>query len=245
MRITGLSDHSDCEHATSRADESLAYSSTNADDTRGRGSFAVPWNGSRTLKRVPFWKVKPLVYVYTCRDDATIGKRSGKQAKIDGLDPAHENIANRSRDKNATDDDMFGDTADSREGSAAEEPPPTLYSTVLLPSVQIEDVWETLILDPGIKQYLLEYISSGCLFSSRGVDKNLVTWNRVALLHGPPGSGKTSLSRALAHKLAIRFECSQAILLEIHANNLFRCAHWNDAFPLALISQSLALPSHS
>ena len=32
------------------------------------------------------------------------------------------------------------------------------------------------------------YLSiSAMLFSDKGVDKNLISWNRVVLLHGPPG----------------------------------------------------------
>ncbi|XLR34612.1 hypothetical protein S83_062512, partial [Arachis hypogaea] len=69
-------------------------------------------------------------------------------------------------------------------------------------------------------QRLLRYAASALLFTEKGVDPFLVSWNRglnqeyilafldiysIILPHGPPRTRKTSLCKALAQKLSIRF----------------------------------------
>jgi len=44
----------------------------------------------------------------------------------------------------------------------------------VLPSSEFQVLWESLILEDGIKDHLLGYSSSSMLFSSAGVDKNKV-----------------------------------------------------------------------
>ncbi|KAK6509102.1 Pachytene checkpoint protein 2 [Arthrobotrys musiformis] len=91
-----------------------------------------------------------------------------------------------------------------------------------LPSVDLAASWDQLFFEPDIKPTLLRFVTSILIFSDRGVSLDCVSWSRIILLHGGAGSGKTTLCRALAQKIAMRSfsKFNRTVLLEINTKTL-------------------------
>ena len=88
-----------------------------------------------------------------------------------------------------------------------------------LPDPMLGTLWESIILDEDIKRRLLSQAILN--FTMRGkVDRSVIPLHGVILLVGPPGTGKTSLARGLAHRTAEAFPAGTFRLLEVEPHTL-------------------------
>jgi hypothetical protein len=56
------------------------------------------------------------------------------------------------------------------------------------------DLWDSLIYEEGLKEDLLDFAQTMLLFSKKGINQNVISCNRLMLLHGEPGTGKIRIS---------------------------------------------------
>lgn len=78
----------------------------------------------------------------------------------------------------------------------------TCYTDERFPNYTTTGLWESIVYPEEQKYALFEAISR--LYAVDETQKRLFGINRCILLHGQPGTGKSTLSRAIVHKLAVR-----------------------------------------
>ena len=101
------------------------------------------------------------------------------------------------------------------------------YREYELPAREFHGLWDSLIYSGDIKQRLLTYAGTALFFSDRKVDTQLVSFNRTALLHGPPGTGKTSMW-ATAHALQliqVKWEACIVVIWAMWLSQHHACMH--------------------
>ena len=88
-----------------------------------------------------------------------------------------------------------------------------------LPDPTLGALWDSIILDATLKEQLLSQAVLNFTLRSK-VDRTVLPLHGAILLVGPPGTGKTSLARGLAHRTAESFRTSGFRLLEVEPHTL-------------------------
>ena len=69
--------------------------------------------------------------------------------------------------------------------------PSNFYSIELFPCPSYQGLWESLEFDSNVKESCLAYLTAVFRFTMKGMtEQNEISFNRILLLHGPPGTGK-------------------------------------------------------
>jgi SpoVK/Ycf46/Vps4 family AAA+-type ATPase len=118
--------------------------------------------------------------------------------------------------------------------------PKGIHRIRALPEITLGALWSSIIVDEALKSQLLSQAILN--FTLRGkVDRNVLPLHGVILLLGPPGTGKTSLARGLAHRTAESFKGSKFRLLEVEPHALTSAAMGKTQRAVSeLFSQSIA-----
>lgn len=120
------------------------------------------------------------------------------------------------------------------------ERPKGIQTIRALPDAALGALWDSIIIDEDMKRRLLSQAVLN--FTMRGkVPRSVIPLHGVIMLTGLPGTGKTSLARGLAHRVATSFSAGSFRLLEVEPHSLASAAHGKTQRAVTdLFAQSIA-----
>lgn len=123
---------------------------------------------------------------------------------------------------------------------SADERPKGIQKITSLPDAALGALWDSIIIDENMKRRLLSQAVLNFTIRSK-VPRTVVPLHGVIMLTGVPGTGKTSLARGLAHRVAISFSGAGFRLLEVEPHSLTSAAHGKTQRAVTdLFAQSIA-----